>query len=38
MKLIASRDYNDLPVMTGLLSDSIEGYMGEKIDKRQGVL
>ena len=37
MKLIASRDYNDLPVMTGLLSDSIEGYMGEKIDKKAGV-
>jgi two-component system sensor histidine kinase YesM len=37
MKLIASRDYSDIPVMTGLLSDSIEGYMGEKIDKNTGL-
>jgi two-component system sensor histidine kinase YesM len=37
MELIASRDYDDLSVMTDVLNESIEGYMGEKIDEKAGM-
>lgn len=37
MELIASRDYDDPSYISGVLNESIDGYMGEKVDEKAGM-